>query len=203
VAIPWGDLNAPAGAASVTNLTVLGVMVGGTIFNTRYISGNFLAAGPVHTIGSLDQFSNIGFSEVTLQPYTIALPTGDYDGDGLPDLWELQVGLGATASNGPSADADSDGQSDQEEYVADTHPTNSSSHFPPLTNVAGTGILSIEVSPTSTGRVYDVFWKTNLIPDALPWNPYGFNSPGTGTNLVFSITNDVREKFLRSGVRLP
>ena len=202
VAIPWVSLNAPAGPASLTNLTVVGVLLGGTLFDTRYISGNYLAAGSSR---SPDQYSdgNIGFDSVTLTPYTVALPTGDFDTDGIPDSWESQHGLSAVAFNSPASDIDSDGLSDRDEYVADTHPTNGASFFPAITNLAGTGVTTLNVSPTSTGRVYDVLWKTNLLPDSLPWNPYGFNLPGSGSGVVLSVTNTTTERYLRTGVKLP
>jgi hypothetical protein len=203
VALPWAHLNAPAGAASLTNLTVLGVLVGGSLFDTRYMSGNYLAADSSQPPEQYDEYGNIGFNAVTLTPYTVVLPSGDFDGDAIPDAWEQQYGLSAVASNAPAADQDADGQTDREEYFADTHPTNGSSFFPPLTNLAASGVSAVSVTPTSTGRVYDLLWKTNLLPDSLLWNPYGLNQPGTGSNLLLTVTNTADGVYLRSGVTLP
>ncbi len=52
-------------------------------------------------------------------------PGTDADHDGLPDAWEIQYlgGTNATAS----ADADGDGQSNLQEYLAGTNPTNADS----------------------------------------------------------------------------
>ncbi len=52
-------------------------------------------------------------------------PGTDGDHDGLPDAWEIQYLGGTTAT--PNADADGDGQSNLQEYLAGTDPTNAQS----------------------------------------------------------------------------
>ncbi len=52
-------------------------------------------------------------------------PGTDADHDGLPDAWEIQY-LGGTNAT-PNADADGDGQSNLQEYLAGTNPTNADS----------------------------------------------------------------------------
>lgn len=52
-------------------------------------------------------------------------PGIDADHDGLPDAWEIQYFGGTNAT--PNADADGDGQSNLQEYLAGTNPTNAHS----------------------------------------------------------------------------
>lgn len=199
VAIPWTSLNAPLGAASVSNLTMGGVLVGGSFFDSRYISGNHLG-----TMGGglLDENSNFAFHSVTLTPHTVALRGQDFDGDGMPDGWELDHNLSALESNTPGSDADSDGWSDRDEYIADTHPNDNASYFPVMTNAPG-AIFSLQVGPTSTGRLYDLHWRTNLVPEGNAWIPFGFSVTGNGSMVTFTVTNEAPRRVFRTGVRMP
>jgi hypothetical protein len=52
----------------------------------------------------------------------------DYDGDGIPNTWEMQYFGGNTSCNA-EIDSDNDGFSNREEYIAGMHPLNSSSYF--------------------------------------------------------------------------
>jgi uncharacterized protein (DUF1800 family) len=54
-----------------------------------------------------------------------AQPAGDADGDGLPDAWELQVGLdplSAAGADGALGDPDGDGLANRDELAAGSHP---------------------------------------------------------------------------------
>ena len=124
---------------------------------------------------------------------------GDSDNDGLPDWWEIQYGLNPNVSNAVSSD--SDWMTDFEEYIADTDPTNSASFFPPvlLTNQAGS-LPTIVVNPTSTGRVYQVIWATNLVAAPQAWTLIPPEQTGTRAAVLFPVTN---AGYYRTGVRLP
>jgi hypothetical protein len=54
--------------------------------------------------------------------------TGDTDGNGLPDWWELKY-FGVLTGTDPNADPDHDGSSNLLEYLTGTNPTNASSYF--------------------------------------------------------------------------
>jgi hypothetical protein len=65
----------------------------------------------------------IGLSNAQAHVRTLALATGpDTDFDGLPDAWEYDRTDGLAALGAGAADADQDGASDTEEYLADTDP---------------------------------------------------------------------------------
>ncbi len=59
-----------------------------------------------------------------------ATGSSDCNGDGLPDLWQIQYFGSPTAANaGPNVDPDGDGMSNLQEYLAGTDPTNGASLF--------------------------------------------------------------------------
>ncbi|HEY8241210.1 MAG TPA: hypothetical protein VIH35_07185, partial [Kiritimatiellia bacterium] len=90
---------------------------------------------------------------------------------------------------------------DLEEYIADTNPTNAASYFR-IGTASGSSVLVIGAA-SSSSRVYNVLWKTNLIPDSLPWLPYALDRLGTGSNLLFSVTNTTPNGYFIPGVKLP
>ena len=107
-----------------------------------------------------------------VQTATMA-PGADSDGDGIPDAWELQNFGNLTTANG-SSDADGDGQSDKNEYLADTNPLDASSNLRITYFSRGTlrptyNVLQWTARPT---RFYGVDYRSALTP------------PGAWTNLV-------------------
>ncbi len=138
-----------------------------------------------------------GITSVTLHALA---RSGDFDSDGIPNGWEYDRFGGVTNAN-PAAMASNGVNTLLEAYIADLDPHDSAS----VLAIADGGAphLTLTLDPTSTGRVYDVEWSTNLLETPIPWNPYGFDLSGTGSNLLFSITNDARFRAYRSRVRVP
>jgi hypothetical protein len=142
---------------------------------------------------------NIDDIQLTGQPMVI-----DTDDDGIPDDWESANGLNAAVSNAANSNADGDELTDYEEYIADTHPTNGASKFPGIVLAnPPPGALVLVVDPTSTARVYGVRWTTNLLDNPQLWTLYPPERIGTGSNVTFTVTNDVPGRSYRTGVRLP
>ena len=133
-----------------------------------------------------------------------AAPSGDSDGDGMPDWWESQYFGGATNADAHT-DSDGDGAENLEEYIADTDPTDAASFFDNVvTNISGAGVMSLTVGPpTTNSRVYDVLWCTDLVEGT--WSEFGFDQPGNadGSALQLTVTNDLGLKFYRTSVKVP
>jgi endoglucanase len=92
--------------------------------------------------------------------------SGDADGDGLPDIWETGH-FGSVTNSGGEGDADSDGQTDRDEYIAGTFPNNGSSKFEISNHWKEAGSLVINWGPVS-GRTYTVYWTSNLLNGFVP-----------------------------------
>ncbi len=130
----------------------------------------------------------------------------DSDEDGLPNYWENQY-FGNSTSALVSVDTDSDQWSNWEEYIMDSNPTNQLSYYPAI-------ITNIEVSvsnvwrvqagpPTTNSRKYAVWYTTNLNEGA--WRLYCEPVWGVpdGSALIFTVTNDVKQRSYRTSVILP
>ena len=119
----------------------------------------------------------------------------DSDGDGLPDNWE-RVFFGNLDRDG-SADGDSDGQTNWQEFVAGTNPADASSvlRLAPLVDTTPEGYKFIAWAHNPT-RTYTVQYKTNLTdPEWL--SPSG--SPGSYRNSLgfFDLTTNATQRFYR------
>lgn len=96
---------------------------------------------------------------------------GDADGDGLPDEWEVRYGLRpdlATGRDGPSGDADGDGRTNFDEYVADTHPVDADSQFRVLLTREADGFWVAFFQPA--GRRAELEVNDTLDPEG--WRPW-------------------------------
>lgn len=129
----------------------------------------------------------------------------DTDGDGLPDWWESRY-FNNTTGAVAGADNDGDGRPNDEEYAADTSPTNAGSFYPNvISNYSRAGpVVSLAVGPpTTNSRVYDVFWSTNLRESS--WTAVHLDRPGAsnGVALTLTVTNTRDLIFYRTGVKIP
>ena len=128
-------------------------------------------------------------------------PTGDLNGNGIPNYWEEQYGTitGLVAS----ADNDVDGFSNLQEYIADTNPTNAASFFKINSFVAQADQTVMLLG--STVRQYQVFYTTNdLAATNLIWIAANTNKIwGAGTNSFITVTNTADKAFYRLKVSLP
>src|ERR1039458_10189997 len=89
----------------------------------------------------------------------------DSDGDGIPDWWMMQYFGHPTGQAGDlsraSDDADGDGASNLQEYLAGTDPTNPNSVF--RLSAAATANSTVTLTwPAVMGKSYQIQYKTNL-----------------------------------------
>ena len=132
---------------------------------------------PTRGFRGLDSFS-YGASDgsITSSPaafYLNVVAPPDTNANGLPDGWEIFFGI-----SNPAGDDDQDGQSNVEEYWANTNPTNSSSVFQ-ITQAARNGAGHITMTwPVVGGTRYRVQYS-NAGPNG--------NFTGTFTDVVRSL----------------
>jgi hypothetical protein len=105
----------------------------------------------------------------------IANEEADRDGDLIPDYWEEKYFGSATGAE-PDADSDGDGQSNLDEYIAGMDPTDPDSAFVVRTFDSPTNGAFVLSWDSVTGRVYSVYWQTNL-PDAFQTLETGIRHP--------------------------
>ena len=130
----------------------------------------------------------------------------DHVGDGIPDGWRRQYfGGDGTATNSASCascDADQDGVSNFNEYIADTNPTNAASYFHIQYITFATGLTAFYQS--SGSRKYTLYSTADLTSGT--WSPVSSqtNSIGSGgvDSLSDTITNEI-QRFYRISVALP
>jgi hypothetical protein len=137
----FDDLNPAAGGsvkwkqlADCVVVTYIGVPeFGATSSNTFQIEMFFDGRIRLSWLGMAARDGLVGLSRGTgLPPYykesDLRAFGWDYDGDGIPNTWEMQYFGGNTSCNA-EIDSDNDGFSNREEYIAGMHPLNSSSYF--------------------------------------------------------------------------
>ena len=174
--------------------------------------GTFVTNGGVWKLAGIntqifgDGVNNTGIFAVSVPAYetwatNVMNPSGDLDGDGIPNYWEQRYGTttGLTAS----ANTDGDGFTNYQEYLADTNPTNAASFFE-MNGILAATDQTISFNG-STARQYQVFYTTNDLADTnLIWIAAHTNKIwGTGTNSSITVTNTGDKAFYRLKATLP
>lgn len=139
--------------------------------------------------------------------FGVAVP--DSDGNGLPDVWEI-ARLGGTGQN-PNADADGDGQSNLEEWIAGTDPRNRNDAFR-VTIQRGSGqveVAFVALRAEGSGyedaaRFYSLQSSTNVALGL--WSPLASftDLPGNNQAIAYQtpLSSTNRPTFYRGTVRL-
>ena len=116
------------------------------------------------------------------------------------DQWMLDFPTVSGTNAAPDGDPDRDGKNNWDEFVANTCPTNPASIFSvqPISPSGGSYHFTLL---TATGRLYDVYGRTNLIDGN--WELIESNVPGTGGEREFSVPAYYRQIYVRPTVKLP
>lgn len=93
--------------------------------------------------------------------------SGDVDGDGMPDLWEMLNGTDVFRSDG-AEDPDGDGFSNHDEWLAGTDPFDPASYLSLKATASGDGMVMLRFQAMS-GRSYTVM--SAPLPNAAIWFP--------------------------------
>jgi hypothetical protein len=98
----------------------------------------------------------------------------DFDGDGMPDEWEIANGTDPLTADA-TADPDGDGFVNRDEYRAGTNPHDATSYLKlDVRWENGQVVLSFAAKPN---RVYQVLFKDTLEPGT--WSVLGEFAPGS------------------------
>jgi hypothetical protein len=165
-----------------------------------------LQTGVLGGLGWGEAVGWVNFSNLQVYVQTTNLAPGpDDDGDGIPDPWEIER-TGSTNVLSAGGDADGDGATDEDEYTADTHPTNTQDAFR-VTAIdrtdATTASLTWASRPT---RLYRIERRGGL-GSGTSWveNPLlGPQPPDPGSNTTRTVTNALPSaEFYRVKAALP
>lgn len=127
-----------------------------------------------------------------------AAPSGDTDGDGLPDEWEGRFGLdpfSATGNDGAAGDGDADGLTNLEEFRTGSDPTTHTVRIVRFTLQAGVARVAVNVT---AGRRYVLEMCDELTIGE--WKPLSEISPRALpgiVNLAFTFPNPGSQRFFR------
>ncbi|MEM7391969.1 MAG: thrombospondin type 3 repeat-containing protein, partial [Verrucomicrobiota bacterium] len=112
------------------------------------------------------------------------------------DQWAAQPGSWIFPS-----DSDRDGSPDHEEIIANTDPLDPHSFLWVAIDLTTTHRVQRLTFPTSTGRLYRIEYRTDLLSNH--WNLLRTNLPGHGGPYSIPVTNSESRHYFRIGVRRP
>jgi len=164
----------------IATLTANGTAVTGMSFDNNSTTTNFT-------------WSNVQTSGVLAATFTAQVVTNAAD---TPHEWLAGYGLtnsGSTFDQAAAADQDGDGLTAWQEYIAGTDPTNTTSGL-----MAAQNNRNVITWSPAAGRVYSVYWATNLLSGFQPLETNILYPQGSYTNA----TSDPRINLYQIKVRM-
>jgi len=142
-----------------------------------------------------------------VQRVNFGTPSFDSDGNGLPDAWEL-ARFGRIGQD-PGADSDSDGRSDEEEWIAGTNPLDGEDFFK-LSVSSGAGGEEVSFvalraeGPGYEGRIrlYTLESSPNLFSGTWTNLPGVSDVVGDDQTVIVPVEGSAPRGFFRGQVRL-
>lgn len=122
----------------------------------------------------------------------------DVDEDGIPDGWEYEH-TGSTTGVVAFTDQDSDGFTGEEEWIADTDPTDSNS-YPGITDFSSAGDVTFG---SSTNRQYQIEYRIDLTDSNETWETEVDWFDGSHSQTVQSVSMDSTNRYYRVRAKLP
>ncbi len=179
---------------NITNAPVFVDVVGGDF---RLMSNspciNWGNNSVVSTVTDLDGNPRIIEDVVDMGAYEYQdiIGLADSDGDGIPDDWERQHG----GNQNPNRTCSNGVNKVREAYIAGLNPNDPDSEF--LTTILPGSIL--QWHPCSSGRVYSVWWSTNLLEN---FQPLETNIPWTVNSFTDSVHDVHGQLFYKIDVEI-
>jgi hypothetical protein len=145
-------------------------------YRLTWNSGNMNGMSAVLTaVNSLDVRGNALWNGSQFPLTTLPKIEVDSDFDGMPDAWETLYSLNPNSNVDAILDRDGDGQSNLDEYLANTHPVDSSSRFHiKRMEDSGNPALTRIVWASQPGMVYYVETSESLLVSS--WSPVHVNA---------------------------
>ena len=204
--------NSAVASVTLTYAVTLAMLDDGAHQDGSSGDGLYGAYIPPHAAGTTIQYyltaidDSVAASATTARTYTVSASVPDSVGDGIPDWWRARYfeGDGTTTNSESCADCDpdDDGDSNREEFIADTNPTNDWDYFIIWDCVVGTNVALH--FPSSVNRVYTLHYTTNLSVGSWDQIASQTDIPGNGgDDALHDPVPDASVRFYRIDVHIP
>ncbi len=134
---------------------------------------------------SLTGYGNDPTNWFGANPTLVVSASGDSDGDGMPDAWEIAHGLNAYDPSDASLDADGDGMTNLQEYLAGTDPQNPNSKLMVVISMANASAARLQFGAASNVS-YTLEYRASLSSGS--WSNLQ-SIPAVVSNRTIVITN--------------